>query len=97
MSFIVVEQCLQLMTELDDNTEEWLNCDDADEDSGEEYVLSAVFYSSSYNFVDIKAVKLVVSDFYLNNRLFVIYTFMIWFFKIFNIVEVTIWHSSRKL
>lgn len=26
------------MTELDDDTEEWLNCDNADEDNGEEYV-----------------------------------------------------------
>ncbi|VDN92315.1 unnamed protein product [Brugia pahangi] len=37
-SFIpaLLEQCLDLMTELDDDTEEWLNCDNADEDSGED-------------------------------------------------------------
>lgn len=36
IQLISVEQCLNLMTELDDDTEEWLNCDNADEDNGEE-------------------------------------------------------------
>ncbi|VDN18283.1 unnamed protein product [Gongylonema pulchrum] len=32
----LLEQCLSLMTELDDNTEEWLNCDNADDENGED-------------------------------------------------------------
>uniref|UniRef100_A0A0N5AHD8 Importin N-terminal domain-containing protein n=1 Tax=Syphacia muris TaxID=451379 RepID=A0A0N5AHD8_9BILA len=36
----MLEQCLSLMTELSDETEEWLTCDDADDDTEEEWVLN---------------------------------------------------------
>ncbi|VDK72111.1 unnamed protein product [Litomosoides sigmodontis] len=32
----LLKQCLDLMTELDDDTEDWLSCDNADEDNGED-------------------------------------------------------------
>ncbi|VDN02262.1 unnamed protein product [Thelazia callipaeda] len=34
----ILKQCLNFMTELDDDVDEWLNCDSAEEDSGEDAV-----------------------------------------------------------
>ena len=35
-NFVSVQSCLQMMTELDDDIEEWLAVDDAEQDTEEE-------------------------------------------------------------
>ncbi|VDK70359.1 unnamed protein product [Anisakis simplex] len=42
----LLEQCLGLMTELEDDAEEWLSCDNAEEDSDEELVVVQYWLSS---------------------------------------------------